>query len=137
MGMLATLRARWFAQHQAFLAAQNLASEKTAAISAWSKGVRLALQSLVLGLGALLAVQGAITPGMMIAGSILMGRVLSPIDQLIGVWKQWSSARLAYDRLTLMLAANPARTERMSLPAPSGQLTVEQVSACVTITVLR
>ena len=130
MGMLATLRARWFAQHQAFLAAQNLASEKTAAISAWSKGVRLALQSLVLGLGALLAVQGAITPGMMIAGSILMGRVLSPIDQLIGVWKQWSSARLAYDRLTLMLAANPARTERMSLPAPSGQLTVEQVSAC-------
>ncbi|WP_010174868.1 type I secretion system permease/ATPase [Pseudomonas sp. PAMC 25886] len=130
MGMLATLRARWFAQHQAFLAAQNLASEKTAAISAWSKGVRLALQSLVLGLGALLAVQGAITPGMMIAGSILMGRVLSPIDQLIGVWKQWSSARLAYERLTLMLAANPARTERMSLPVPSGQLTVEQVSAC-------
>jgi ATP-binding cassette subfamily C exporter for protease/lipase len=130
MGMLATLRARWFAQHQAFLAAQNLASEKTAAISAWSKGVRLALQSLVLGLGALLAVQGAITPGMMIAGSILMGRVLSPIDQLIGVWKQWSSARLAYERLTLMLAANPARPERMSLPAPSGQLTVEQVSAC-------
>ncbi len=58
--------------------------------------MRLALQSLVLGLGALLAVQGEITPGMMIAGSILMGRVLTPIDQLIGVWKQWGSARLAY-----------------------------------------
>ena len=130
MGMLGTLRARWFDQHQAFLAQQNLASEKTAAVSAWSKGVRLALQSLVLGLGALLAVQGEITPGMMIAGSILMGRVLTPIDQLIGVWKQWGSARLAYQRLSQMLEANPARPARMSLPVPKGQLSVEQVSAC-------
>ena len=130
MGMLATLRARWFGQHQAFLAQQNLASEKTATVTAWSKGVRLALQSLVLGLGALLAVQGEITPGMMIAGSILMGRVLSPIDQLIGVWKQWGSARLAFDRLSQMLAANPARPQRMALPVPKGQLSVEQISAC-------
>ena len=130
MGMLATLRARWFGQHQAFLAQQNLASEKTATVTAWSKGVRLALQSLVLGLGALLAVQGDITPGMMIAGSILMGRVLSPIDQLIGVWKQWGSARLAFDRLSQMLEANPARPQRMTLPVPKGQLSVEQISAC-------
>ncbi|WP_347902147.1 type I secretion system permease/ATPase [Pseudomonas purpurea] len=130
MGMLGTLRERWFGQHQAFLAQQNLASEKTAAISAWSKGVRLALQSLVLGLGALLAVQGEITPGMMIAGSILMGRVLSPIDQLIAVWRQWSSARLAYQRLSTLLQANPARAPRMPLPTPKGELTVEQLSAC-------
>jgi ATP-binding cassette subfamily C exporter for protease/lipase len=130
MGMLAALRARWFAGHQAFLAQQNLASEKTALISAWSKGVRLALQSLVLGLGALLAVQGEITPGMMIAASILMGRVLSPIDQLIAVWKQWSSARLAYARLSQMLLANPPRPARMSLPTPKGELSVEQLSAC-------
>jgi len=67
MGMLATLRGRWFSQHQAFLVQQNLASEKTAVVTAWSKGVRLALQSLVLGLGAWLAVNGDITPGMMIA----------------------------------------------------------------------
>jgi len=130
MGMLAALRERWFGGHQAFLAQQNLASEKTALISAWSKGVRLALQSLVLGLGALLAVQGEITPGMMIAGSILMGRVLSPIDQLIAVWKQWSSARLAYARLSEMLQANPPRPARMSLPTPKGELSVEQLSAC-------
>lgn len=130
MGMLGTLRERWFGQHQAFLAQQNLASEKTAAVSAWSKGVRLALQSLVLGLGAWLAVQGEITPGMMIAGSILMGRVLSPIDQLIAVWRQWSSARLAYQRLSTLLQANPARAPRMPLPTPKGELTVEQLSAC-------
>ncbi|WOL28798.1 type I secretion system permease/ATPase [Pseudomonas fragi] len=129
MGMLDTLRGRWLAQHTAFLAQQNLASEKTATVSAWSKGVRLALQSLVLGLGALLTVQGQITAGMMIAGSILMGRVLSPIDQLIGVWKQWSSARLAYQRLEALLHSYPARAQRMALPAPRGELAVEQLSA--------
>lgn len=130
MGMLDTLRERWLAQHTAFLTQQNLASEKTATVSAWSKGVRLALQSLVLGLGAWLAVQGQITAGMMIAGSILMGRVLSPIDQLIGVWKQWSSARLAYQRLEALLQAYPPRPRRMALPAPTGELSVEQLGAC-------
>ncbi|MEC4237840.1 type I secretion system permease/ATPase [Pseudomonas sp. DSV-1] len=129
MGMLDTLREGWLAQHTAFLAQQNLASEKTATVSAWSKGVRLALQSLVLGLGALLAVQGQITAGMMIAGSILMGRVLSPIDQLIGVWKQWTSARLAYQRLEALLHSYPPRARRMALPAPRGELAVEQLSA--------
>ena len=129
MGMLDTLRGQWLAQHTAFLVQQNLASEKTATVSAWSKGVRLALQSLVLGLGALLAMQGQITSGMMIAGSILMGRVLSPIDQLIGVWKQWSSARLAYQRLEVLLHAHPPRPVRMVLPAPRGELAVEQLSA--------
>ena len=130
MGMLDTLRERWLAQHTAFLTQQNLASEKTATVSAWSKGVRLALQSLVLGLGAWLAVQGQITAGMMIAGSILMGRVLSPIDQLIGVWKQWSSARLAYQRLEALLQAYPPRPRRMALPTPTGELSVEQLGAC-------
>lgn len=129
MGMLGTLRGHWLAQHTAFLAQQNLASEKTASVGAWSKGVRLALQSLVLGLGALLAVQGQITAGMMIAGSILMGRVLSPIDQLIGVWKQWTSARLAYQRLESLLQAHPARPPRMALPVSRGELAVEQLSA--------
>ncbi|QXI29313.1 type I secretion system permease/ATPase [Pseudomonas vanderleydeniana] len=130
MGMLGTLRQRWFGEHQAFLAQQNLASERASAVGAWSKGVRLALQSLVLGLGAWLAVDGQITPGMMIAGSILMGRVLSPIDQLIAVWKQWSSARLAYQRLSELLVSHPARPARMSLPVPKGALLVEQLSAC-------
>jgi ABC-type protease/lipase transport system, ATPase and permease components len=116
------------AAHGLFGAAES-GQRKTATVSAWSKGVRLALQSLVLGLGALLAVQGQITAGMMIAGSILMGRVLSPIDQLIGVWKQWSSARLAYQRLEALLQCYPARAPRMALPAPRGELAVEQLSA--------
>ncbi|MBE7374237.1 type I secretion system permease/ATPase [Pseudomonas lopnurensis] len=129
MGMLGALRQRWLRGHQGFLAQQGLASEKTAVVGAWSKGVRLALQSLMLGLGALLAVAGEITPGMMIAGSILVGRVLGPLDQLIGAWKQWASARLAYERLVRLLADCPARERGMLLPAPQGCLQAERVIA--------
>lgn len=130
MGMLGSLRQRWLGEHQAFLYQQNLASEKSALIGAWSKTTRLALQSLMLGLGAWLAVSGAITPGMMIAGSILVGRVLSPLDQLIGVWRQWVSARLAYQRLAQLLRNNPPRPTVMALPAPLGAVQLERVSAC-------
>ncbi len=112
-----------------FLGLQNQASDTGAVISSLSKTLRLCLQSLVLGLGALLVIQGDMTAGMMIAGSILMGRVLSPIDQLIAVWKQWSGAKLAYRRLDALLQAFPPTEEAMALPAPKGQITFEQVSA--------
>ncbi|PKM24776.1 MAG: type I secretion system permease/ATPase, partial [Gammaproteobacteria bacterium HGW-Gammaproteobacteria-12] len=130
MGMLARLRQRWQGEHGRFLQLQNRASEQGAAFSAASKGVRLALQSLMLGLGALLAVDGQITAGMMIAGSILAGRVLAPLDQLINAWKQWSGAQQSYQRLCDLLRAQPPRASGMSLPAPRGALRVEQLSAC-------
>ncbi|QVM92846.1 type I secretion system permease/ATPase [Pseudomonas entomophila] len=129
MGMLAALRRRWFDLHGRFLDLQNKASDTSAVITATSKGLRLCLQSLVLGLGALLVIEGQMTPGMMIAGSILMGRVLAPIDQLIAVWKQWSGAQLAYQRLDSLLRDHPEHPAPMPLPAPTGQLTVEQMSA--------
>ncbi|EJM73949.1 type I secretion system permease/ATPase [Pseudomonas sp. GM55] len=129
MGMLGALRNRWFQMHSRFLGLQNQASDTGAVISSLSKTLRLCLQSLVLGLGALLVIKGDMTAGMMIAGSILMGRVLSPIDQLIAVWKQWSGAKLAYRRLDALLQAFPAGDEAMALPAPKGQITFEQVSA--------
>ncbi|WOA51603.1 type I secretion system permease/ATPase [Dickeya solani] len=128
MGMLGNLRRRWLARHYRFISLQNLASERAAAVGGASKYSRIALQSLMLGLGALQAIDGKITPGMMIAGSILVGRVLSPIDQLIGVWKQWSSARIAWQRLTRLIAAYPPQPAAMALPAPEGHLGVEQVS---------
>lgn len=118
MGMLGVLRKRWFQVHSRFLGLQNQASDTGAVISSLSKTLRLCLQSLVLGLGALLVIQGDMTAGMMIAGSILMGRVLSPIDQLIAVWKQWSGAKLAYRRLDALLQAYPPTDEAMALPAP-------------------
>ncbi|RMS29395.1 ABC transporter ATP-binding protein [Pseudomonas coronafaciens pv. garcae] len=127
--MLEALRRRWFNVHGRFLALQNRASDTGAVISSISKALRLCLQSLVLGLGALLVIQGEMTAGMMIAGSILMGRVLSPIDQLIAVWKQWSSARLAYGRLDQLLKTYAEPVPRMALPTPRGQISAEQVSA--------
>ena len=129
MGMLGALRKRWFAVHSRFLGLQNQASDTGSVISSLSKTLRLCLQSLVLGLGALLVIKGDMTAGMMIAGSILMGRVLSPIDQLIAVWKQWSSAKLAYARLDALLREFPPSDTAMSLPAPKGQVSFEQVSA--------
>lgn len=129
MGMLGALRQRWFGVHSQFLGLQNKASDTGSIITSLSKSLRLCLQSLVLGLGAYLVIKGDMTAGMMIAGSILMGRVLSPIDQLIAVWKQWSSAKLAYQRLDELLREFPPEVEHMALPAPHGQVSFEQVSA--------
>jgi ATP-binding cassette, subfamily C, bacterial exporter for protease/lipase len=129
MGMLPNLMARWFRLHTRFLQLQAEASEKAGIVTATSKFVRLSLQSLILGLGALLALENRITPGMMIVGSILMGRALAPVDQLIGVWRSWSTTRSAYQRLTELLDQHPERPLSMALPRPLGHLSLENVTA--------
>lgn len=129
MGMLPGLMERWFGMHSRFLKLQAEASEKAGVVTAITKFVRISLQSLILGLGALLVLDGKITAGMMIVSSILMGRVLSPVEQLINIWKGWSSARSAYQRLKQLLAANPERAVGMALPKPQGRLDVEVISA--------
>ncbi|WP_309681392.1 type I secretion system permease/ATPase [Polaromonas sp.] len=129
MGMLPNLMSRWFKLHGRFLQLQAEASEKAGIISASTKFFRMSLQSLVLGFGALLVLEGKITGGMMIVSSILMGRTLSPVEQLIGIWKTWSSTRSAYKRLNELLAANPPRNAGMSLPKPLGQIALEAVTA--------
>ena len=129
MGMLPNLMNRWFKIHGRFIELQGEASEKAGIIGAITKFSRISMQSLILGLGALLVLQGKITPGMMIVASILMGRVLSPVEQLINVWKNWSSTRSAYARLTELLATNPPRRAGMPLPKPLGQVSLEAVTA--------
>ncbi len=125
MGMLPNLMARWFRLQSKFLQLQGEASEKAGIISAITKFVRICLQSLVLGFGALLVLENKITPGMMIVASILMGRVLSPVEQMINVWKSLSNAKSAYLRLSELLSANPMRDVGMPLPKPLGKVTVE------------
>ncbi|MBI3727560.1 MAG: type I secretion system permease/ATPase [Burkholderiales bacterium] len=129
MGMLPNLMSRWFKLHGRFLQLQAEASEKSGIITALSKFVRVSVQSLVLGFGALLVIEGKMSPGMMIAGSILLGKATGPIDQLIGVWKQWSTVKGAYGRLNELLASNPPRQAGMDLPKPLGALSVEGVTA--------
>ncbi len=129
MGMLPSMMARWFRTHGRFLEVQANASEKAGLLGASTKFFRTLLQSLMLGFGALLVLEGKITGGMMIVASILMGRTLSPVEQLIGIWKTWAGARSAYGRLNELLEANPARKVAMSLPKPAGRITLEFVTA--------
>ncbi|MFK3740082.1 type I secretion system permease/ATPase [Massilia sp. TN1-12] len=129
MGMLPNLMARWFKTHGRFLSLQAQASQKSGTITGVTKFFQMSLSSGVLGLGALLVLDNKITAGMMIAASILLGRTLAPVQQLIAVWKSWSSTRSAFDRLSLLLEKNPARAAGMPLPAPRGQLSVENVLA--------
>ena len=126
LGMLPDLMSRWKDKQQRLIMLQAVASEKAGLIAAASKTYRITMQSLVLGLGAWLAIDKQITPGLMVAGSILVGRALAPIDAMIGSWKQFLSVRTAYDRLNGLLAQFPAEAERMVLPAPKGALRAEQ-----------
>jgi len=129
MGMLPNLMRRWFKLHTKFLNLQANASHKAGVITSITKFVQLALQSLVLGLGAILVIEGKMSGGMMIAASILVGRAMQPVQQLIGVWKSVSGVRSSYDRLVIMLDANPERAVGMTLPRPNGALSIEGVSA--------
>ncbi|SJM94131.1 type I secretion system permease/ATPase [Crenothrix polyspora] len=126
LGMLPALMSRWKEKQQQLIILQATASEKAGLISALSKTYRVTMQSLILGLGAWLAIDKEISPGLMIGGSILMGRALAPIDLMIGTWKQFLSARTAYERLNTILAQYPAEAERMPLPTPKGALRAEQ-----------
>ena len=129
MGMLPNLQARWYKLHSRFLNLQAEASEKSGVVSAFSKATSVALQSLMLGLGALLVLEDSISPGMMIAGSILLGKAIGPVQLLISVWRQFGNTRSAYERLTNLLEENPDRKSKMALPKPKGMVSVENVIA--------
>jgi ATP-binding cassette subfamily C exporter for protease/lipase len=129
MGMLPQLTARWFGLHQQYLSLQADASQRAAAVTALTKFFRMLFQSLILGIGALLVLQDQMTAGGMIAGSILLGRALSPLEQLIGVSKQFSSARQAYRRLEQLLEHGEAKSLQVDLPPPTGAIQVQDVSA--------
>lgn len=129
MGMLPGLRSRWLAQHHRVLGLQTLASDRNARISGVTRFIRISLQSLILGVGALLVIEGEMTAGMMIVGSMLLGKALQPVEMAIGTWKQSISTKAAYQRLDEMLQSAPPRGETLSLPAPQGSLELENVYA--------
>ena len=140
MGMLGGIRQRWYRRHQNTLFLQAQASDRAGAVSSVTKFVSVSVQSLILGAGALLAIDGTITPGAMIAGSILMGRAMAPVQQAVAVWKQFLSMRSSYGRLEDLLRTFPARPETMSLPKPVGKLSVLNLVAVPpgsNVTVLR
>ena len=125
MGMLRNIQTRWLEGAQQVLLLQATASSRAGLISGLSKVIRLSSQSLILGLGAYLVIENEITAGLMIGGSILLGRALAPIDMMIGTWKGFITARGQYHRLNELLIQIPADADKMTLPAPEGSFQIE------------
>jgi len=82
-----------------------------------------------LGFAAFLVINNLLSPGMMIAATILLGKATSPVEMVIGSWKQWRGTVSAYERLKKLLADNPPRAIGMSLTRPEGYLSMDAVFA--------
>ena len=128
MGMLPRLRERWQARHDQMVDLQYRAGRRGGLIATISKTFRMMMQSMMLGLGAYLAIQSEISGGAVIAGSLLLGRALAPINQLIGSWKSFLGARESYGRLNDLLQSLPLSAPPMPLPAPEGHVEFERAS---------
>jgi PrtD family type I secretion system ABC transporter len=128
MGVLPNLINRWNQDNGRMIALQALASRRGGTISAVAKFLRFVIQLAVMGTVAFLAVQQEITPGAMIASSIIMGRALAPVEQAIGAWKGMIAARDAYNRLKTLAGIGVRGADGTELPPPKGRLTAENVT---------
>jgi ATP-binding cassette subfamily C exporter for protease/lipase len=129
MGMVQSLQHRWNARHQVALARNGDAQHLTHRITALSKFIRYSQQSLALGAGALLVIDGQLSPGGMIAANVLMSRALAPIDMMVGSWRQFIGMRAAFARLETLLRDYPLRDPAFKRVAPLGAITLQQVFA--------
>lgn len=128
LGMRQPLADRWdTARHEASEMQRGL-NERGALITGTAKGLRQMVQIGVLALGAYLVLQGQLTPGGMIAASILLGRALAPIDQSITAWRGFMTARLAWRRLKPLLIGAPGEKQSLPLPAPKGRISANQLA---------
>jgi PrtD family type I secretion system ABC transporter len=127
MGMLEGIYGRWQDKRSQSLQLQSSASDRAGAIMAITRFVRIVLQMLILGAGAWLVIQNQITAGLMIAASIIMGRALAPVEIAVATWKQFLATRSAYGRLVELLRVAAAPRESMPLPAPRGEVVVENL----------
>ena len=129
MGMTDGARARWRSERSLAIRGQAFASDRSGLLAALSRSTRLLLQSAMLGTGAALAIDGSVSPGAMVAGSILLGRALAPVEQAIAHWKSLLAARRAHARLTKIVGEPEDDSESLRLPRPTGGLCVEGLTA--------
>lgn len=129
MGMLEQLRSRWYQKHAAYMQQHAATYGLQHKLAAWSKGVRYAQQSLALASGALLVVDGQLSPGAMIAANVLMTRALAPIDHLVNTWRGFLGAKSAFERLEELLRSFPARDPALRRIPPAGNLSLKCVTA--------
>ncbi len=131
MGMLGDIHKRWIAKQREFLSLQALASDRAGVFSAMSKFLQTVMGSFLLGLGAWLLMRGELngSGGTMLVGSILGGRVLQPLVQIVTQWRTGVNTRDAWKRLHQLLTTLPMRPPSMPLPAPRGTLLAENLVA--------
>ncbi len=128
MGLSARLGQRWDAVIHGYLNHQERLSDIVGAAGSLSKTLRMALQSLVLGLGAYLVIGGEASPGVIIASSILLGRSLAPVDAAIANWRGFLAFRHSYSQLAAAMSAFEGRNNLMELPPPQVMLAVEELT---------
>lgn len=128
LGMRAAAFARWNKARSAALSGQIGTTDIVGTFTVTTKTFRLFLQSAMLGVGAYLVLQGELTPGAMIAGSILMGRALAPVELTIGQWPMVTRARKGWDNLVQLLTELPPEEARLPLPKPSATLEATQLT---------
>ncbi len=128
LGMRGSAFDRWQIARTASLDATMGAADSAGTYTAMTRTFRLFLQSAMLGLGALLVLEGQLTPGAMIAGSILMGRALAPIEQIVGQWAAFQKGREGWTRLSRLLGSVPEDPARTALPAPRAILTADSIT---------
>ena len=127
MGMVEGVYRRWGRDRFRFLERQSAASDRSALMGGIIRFLRLSMQSVILGIGALLALERLASTGAMFAGSFLLGRALQPIEQIVAGWRNIVGARSAYLRVRDALNAVEAQSETLSLPRPEGRLSVENL----------
>jgi ATP-binding cassette subfamily C exporter for protease/lipase len=130
LGMADNLVDAWDARKRDYIAAQRGVSDSNAFYRDVTKGLRQAIQVIMMAAGAGLVIAGHATPGVMLATTILLGKALAPIEQLIGNWKQAGELREAWPRLDGLVAAQ-VEAEPITLPPPTGEIRVEQIAFSV------
>ncbi|MEP9396660.1 type I secretion system permease/ATPase [Mesorhizobium sp. KR2-14] len=128
MGMARSLIVRWSDDRNLMLHRQLLAGDRGGFVGGVIKFIRMSMQSIVLGLGAFLVIERMATAGIMFAGSMLLGRALQPVEQVVAHWRSFVSARDAYARIDQLLATVPPERSSLLLPRPRGALSVENVA---------
>jgi PrtD family type I secretion system ABC transporter len=128
LGMTGRLLARWRTLQNQVARMQTSASRSSAAFTSLTKAVRQVIQILMLALGAWLVLSQQASPGIMIATSILLGRAVQPVEQLVGSWRVLIEARAAFERLRALAEDFERQEPRVALPRPAGRLTAEGVS---------
>ena len=131
MGMEGKLRERWFTLHEASLAKAESSHERQHRQQAFAKFVRYSMQSLTLGAGALMVIEGKMAAGSMIAANVLMSRALQPLDLVLATWNPFVKSRMAFGRLEKLLEEFPERHPGITHQDPLGEIRLEGLSVRV------